>query len=270
MSYCVRWRRRWRLQQLALGLQLGAARVELAPDLLDRLLDGALAHVVVRCGPDADVLHVAVDELAGQRVELLQRLDLVAEERRAVGGALAVGREDLQRLAPDPERAAPQRLVVAVVLDRHELAQQLVAVDLLALLEQDQVVVVGLRRAEAEDRRHRRDDDHVAAAEERGRRRVAQAVDLLVDRRVLLDVQVLARDVGLGLVVVVVGDEVLDRVVGEVAAELVAQLGRERLVVGHDQRRALHALDHRRHRHRLAGARRAQQRRHRHARRPGP
>ena len=40
------------LQQLALGLELGAARVELARDLLDRGLDRALAHVVVRRRPD--------------------------------------------------------------------------------------------------------------------------------------------------------------------------------------------------------------------------
>ena len=89
---------------------------------------------------------------------------------------------------------------------------------------------------------------------------MAQPVDLLVDRRVLLDVEVLGGDVGLGLVVVVVGDEVLDRVVREVGPELVAQLRGERLVVGDDQRRALHGLDRRRHRHRLAGAGRAEQR----------
>ena len=44
---------------------------------------------------------------------------------------------------------------------------------------------------------------------------MAQPVDLVVDRRVLLDVRVGRGDVGLGLVVVVVGDEVLDRVVGK-------------------------------------------------------
>ena len=89
---------------------------------------------------------------------------------------------------------------------------------------------------------------------------VAQAVDLLVDRRVLLDVEVLGRDVGLGLVVVVVGDEVLHGVAGEVGAELVAQLRGQRLVVGDDQRRPLDGLDRRRHRHRLAGTGRAEQR----------
>ena len=70
---------------------------------------------------------------------------------------------------------------------------------------------------------------------------MAQPVDLLVDRRVLLDVEVLARDVRLGLVVVVVGDEVLDRVAREVRPELVAQLGGERLVVRDHERRLLHA-----------------------------
>ena len=52
---------------------------------------------VVGGRPDADVLEVAVD-LAGQRVEVLDGLDLVAEEDRAEGG-LGVGREDLERLA---------------------------------------------------------------------------------------------------------------------------------------------------------------------------
>ena len=113
--------------------------------------------------------------------------------------------------------------------------------------------------AEAEDRGHGGDDDDIAAREDGGGRRVAQAVDLLVDRRVLLDVEVLARDVRLGLVVVVVRDEVLDRVVGEERPELVAELGGQRLVVRHDERRALDALDDARHRHRLAGTGGAQE-----------
>ena len=106
----------------------------------------------------------------------------------------------------------------------------------------------------------RRDDHHVAPREQRRRGGVAQPVDLLVDRRVLLDVEVLARDVRLGLVVVVVADEVLDGVGREVGPELVAELGRQRLVVGEHERRPLQPLDRGRHRHRLAGAGGAQQR----------
>ena len=247
------------LQQLALGVELGRALVELAADLGDRALHRPLLDVVVRGRPDRDVLEVVHDQLARQRVEVLQALDLVAEHQRAEG-RLRVGREDLQRVAAHPERAAPERGVVAVVLEVDELAQQLVAVHVAALEQDLAVVVVGLRRAEAEDRADRGDDHDVAAREQRRRGGVAQPVDLLVDRRVLLDVEVLARDVGLGLVVVVVGDEVLDGVGREVRPELVAELRRERLVVGEDQRRPLQLLDRRRHRHRLAGAGGAEQR----------
>ena len=248
-----------RLEQLALGLQLGAALVELAPDLGDRGVDRALLDRVVRGRPDGDVLEVGLEELAGERVEVLELLDLVAEQGGPVG-RLGVGGEDLQRVAPDAERAPPEGRVVPGVLDRDELAQETVAVDLLALAQDLHVGVVGLRRPHAEDARDRGDDHDVAAGEQRGGGRVAQPVDLLVDRRVLLDVEVPAGDVGLGLVVVVVGDEELHGVLGEVGPELVAELGRERLVVGDHQRRALELLHDPRHRHRLAGAGGAEQR----------
>ncbi len=247
------------LELLAFGLELLAALVQLAADLGDAVLDRALLDVVVRRGPDRDVLEVVLEQLAGERVEVLQAFDFVAEHRRAES-RLGVGGEHLERVAAHAEGAAREHAVVAGVLDRDEFAQQLVAVDLLSALEDLHVHLVGLGRAEAVDAGHRGDHDHVAAGEHRGGRGVAQPVDLLVDRRVLLDVEVAARHVGLGLVVVVVGHEVLDRVVGEERAELVAQLRGERLVVRDHERRALHRLDHAGHRHRLAGARRAEQR----------
>ena len=70
-----------------------------------------------------------------------------------------------------------------------------------------------------------------------------QPLDLVVDRGVLLDVGVGLRDVGLGLVVVVVADEVLDGIVRQHLAQLVGQLRRQGLVRRHDQRRALQPLD---------------------------
>ena len=75
----------------------------------------------------------------------------------------------------------------------------------------------------------------------------------------LLDVGVGARHVGFGLVVVVVADEVLDRVVGEEALELAVELGGQRLVGGEDQRRALGLLDDLRHGEGLARAGDAEQ-----------
>src|SRR5215207_5524387 len=96
-------------------------------------------------------------------------------------------------------------------------------------------------------------ENDIAALQEGARRRVAHAVDLLVERRCLLDIRIGARDVGLRLVVVVVRDEVLDGVVREEALELSVELRRERLVRREDQRRALRVLDHLRHGESLAG-----------------
>ncbi len=91
-------------------------------------------------------------------------------------------------------------------------------------------------------------------------RPVAESVDLLVDRRVFLDVEVDLGNVRLGLVVVVVADEVLDGVVGEQGAELAHQLGGEGLVRAHDEGRPLEAGDRVRHREGLAAARDPEQR----------
>jgi hypothetical protein len=81
---------------------------------------------------------------------------------------------------------------------------------------------------------------------------VPEPVDVLVDLGVLLDKGVRARDVRLGLVVVVVGDEVLHGVVREEVGELAGELGRERLVVRDHERGPPDLLDDPGHRVRLA------------------
>ena len=80
----------------------------------------------------------------------------------------------------------------------------------------------------------------VVALEQRAGRRVAHPVDLLVDARGLLDIGVGARDVGFRLVVVVVADEILDRVVREERLELAVELRRQDLVRRQHDRRPLH------------------------------
>ena len=67
------------------------------------------------------------------------------------------------------------------------------------------------------------------------------------------------RDVGLRLVIVVIGDEVLDGVVGEEALELAVELRRKRLVRRQDQRRTLRLLDHLGHGEGFSGAGDAEQ-----------
>ena len=118
-----------RLEHAPFGLEPGDLLLELGANLVERALDRRLRRDVLGRGPDDEIVELRVD-LAGQRVEVRDLLDLVAEERDAVGG-LDVRRLDLDDVALDPEAPAPEHGVVPHVLAVDELAQHLVAVELL-------------------------------------------------------------------------------------------------------------------------------------------
>ena len=145
-------------------------------------------------------------------------------------------------------------------MDLYQLGEHFVPADVVAFLEKDHLPQIFLRGAEPIDTRHRRDDDHVVAHEQAGGGGVAEPIDLLVDGGVLFDVGVARGQVRLGLVVVVIRDEVLDGALGQELAELVAQLSGESLVGGHDQRRFARLGDEVGHREGLARAGHPEQR----------
>ena len=229
------------LQLATLGAELRDPLLHLRLDLLDRLHQlVARRHVV---GGRVDV-HVGPlgQHLSGQVVDLHDPLDLVAEEVDP-HDVVAGHRRELQHVAAHPELGTGQLRIVALVLQVDQVAQHAVAPVLAADLEVEHGGAVVDRCTDAVDARHRGHDDHVAPLEQRPRGVVAQPVDLVVPGRVLLDVRIGAREVGLRLEVVVVADEVLDRVVREELLELLVELRRQRLVVGHHQGRLLHRLD---------------------------
>ena len=223
------------LERAALGLEPGDTLLHLGLDVDDGFLELVLRRDVVGRRVDVGLLALG-EQFAGQRVELGDPLDDVAEEldpdERLLGRRL-----ELERVAADAEPGAAHRLVVALVLEVDQVAQDGVAPVLATdpQLEHGRAVVD--RGTEAVDARHRGDDDHVAALEQGVRGGVAEPIDLVVARRVLLDVRVRPREVRLRLVIVEVADEVLDRVLGEELAELGVELGGQRLVVGEDEGR---------------------------------
>ncbi len=241
-----------RFDHAAFGFKPGHPFVELGDDGINgRGLALGLDDVVaLRIDGQARVLLLHGAE---EGIDLRERFDLVAEELDAVG-SFVVGGEDFDDVAADAKGAAAKVDVVALVEDFDQAAGDVFAADLLALFEKQQHAVVGLRRAEAVDAADGADDDGVASLEEGARGREAELVELFVDGRFFLDVEIAGGDVGLGLVVVVVADEVLDRVTGKELLELVIELGGEGLVVGEDQRRTVGLLDDLGHGEGLAGA----------------
>ncbi len=231
-----------------LGLEQFAGALELAEPLAQFGLDAGhgqlhplVAGAVVGVGEDDQLVELVAD-LAGEHVEGPDALDGVAEELDADGVAL-VGGMDLDGVAPGPELTPGQVDVVPRVLEVDQPPEQGALVVHLPGVEGHDAVAVLLRRSQPVDARDRGHHDGVRPEQQARRAGMAQPVDLVVDGGVLLDVGVRRRDVRLGLVVVVVGDEVLDPVVGEELLELGGQLRGQGLVRLDDQGGPLDGLD---------------------------
>ena len=214
--------------------------------LLANRVDGVHHRVARR---DVVVLRVdrvprnAPGHLAGQGIEARQGLDLVVEELDSHRLALRFRGVDVDHVAAHPIGAPAKLQRRARILKLRQAAQQLALVDPPAPHEVQHHGMESFGIAEAVDRRHGGDDDRVASFEQCLRCRQAHLLHMLVDRRVLLDVGVGRRDVRFGLVVVVVGDEVLHRIAREELPHLAIELGGEGLVGSEHQGRPLSGAD---------------------------
>ena len=199
-------------------------------------------------------------QLAGQHVDFAQTVDFVAEKLDADRLFALRGGKNFDRVAAHAEFATHKADVIALVADGDETAEQLLAFERQTAPQHDlQLLILG-RVAQAVDTGHAGDNNHVAPLKQRTGRAVAEFVDLVVDHRVLFDIDILARDIRLGLIIVIVGNKIFDRVIREKLAELGAELRGKRLVVRKHKRRAVDVGDDVRHRKGLARAGDAEQR----------
>ena len=241
------------LHQAVMLAQPLEALDQLRLDGIDGAEDGLPGRDVVGLGVDRHPRHLA-PHLAGQGVEEADGVDLVIEELDAHRLLVGVRRVDIDDVAAHPVGAAPEVHVVAGVLQLRQAAQEPALVDQLAAGEVQAHLQVLVGVPQAVDRRHRHHDQRIAALQQRLGGGEAHLLDVVVDGGILLDEGVRRRHIGLGLVVVVVGDEVLDGVVGKERLEFTVELRRQGLVGRHDDGRALQALDHVGHGEGLAGA----------------
>ena len=186
--------------------------------------------------------HLARDR-ARQWIEQREGVDRIVEQLHAHRFALGFRREDVDDVAADTVGALCQIELVAGVLHLRQAPQQLALVDSITAHQVQDHRQIGLWIAEAVDRGNRGDNDGVRTLEQRLGCREPHLLDVLVYRGVLLDKGIRGWDVRLRLVVVVVGDEVLHRIMWKELAELAVELGGEGFVVGEDHRGALYALD---------------------------
>src|SRR5207302_2660873 len=178
---------------------------------------------------------------AGQRINRPQAIDLIAPHLDAKGIVL-VRRANLNHV-PAHAKRAPAQVFAALVLNFHEPAQERLAGNSLSRLQHHQHAVIGFRRAQAVDARDRRYDDHIAALEKRARGAHAQLIELVVDGGFFFYVGVGSGDVGFGLIIIIVADEIFHGILGKEIAEFVEKLRGKRLIMRKDQGRPAELLD---------------------------
>ena len=152
------------LMQLA-GIPCVGPGVAVSAVAMDKTLTKlVMDHVGI---PQASWQLVRKSELSACMEKVLDRV----EENFAY--PVFVRREDLHGIAADAEFAARKAHVVAIVLDVHEMANELVAGDRHPRAERRNLRLVFLGRAEGVDARNARHDDHVAPFKQCARRAVA-------------------------------------------------------------------------------------------------
>ena len=246
------------LHQLVVVCKVLDLLLQLFPDLADGPVHFLLGGDVMAGGIDGDVVQHPVHG-AGDGIEVADPVDLVSKELHPDGVVLVVGGIELHRVAPDTEHIPLKGDVVALVPDLHQPPQQLVPVPLRPHPEGHHQLGEVVRLAQAVDAGDRGHHNHIPALQQGAGGGQPQAVDLLIGGGVLGNIGVRVGDISLWLVVIVVGDKVFHRVVGEKFLELRAQLGRQCLVMGQHQGGALDLLDDLGHGKGLAGAGDAQQ-----------
>ena len=206
---------------------------------------------IVRSRVDGHMLHHALGH-AGNGVDFRNAVDFVPEKLDADGPSCPVGGVNLQGVSSDAEGISREVHVVALVADIRQAAHELVTLARLAGAQADDHVFIVDWVAQTVDARDGGDDDHVPALGKCGGRRVAQALNFVVDGGVLFNIRVRVRDVRLGLIIIVVGDKIFDGVFREKLAELRTELRGKRFVVREHERRAVQLRDDVCHRERFA------------------
>ena len=247
------------LHQAVVVPQLLQPLIQLHLDMLNRIQHRLPGRHIVGFRIDSYPGHTAKN-LAGQRVEIAEILYLVIEQFDANRFFLGFRREDINYIAPNPVIGPVELDIVPGVLELGQAPENEPLVNLISPVQMQHHLQVGLGIAQAVDGRNRCHDDRIRSFQQRLGGRQAHLFDVLVNGSVFLDKRVGRGHIGFWLVVVVVGNEILHRIVGKELLELTIELGGQRLVMGHDDGRPLDLLDHIGDGEGLAGAGNPQQR----------
>ena len=173
--------------------------------------------------------------VSGEGVDAFNGVYFGAKEFDADGVFFGIGGKYIEGVSADAKATGCGFVVVTFVLNFDQFLENLVAIDGFALFyEQDHFFIV-FGGAESVDTRDGGNDDDVVAVEKGIGGGEAKALNFGVNGSIFFDKGVGLGDIGFGLIVVVVGDEVFDGIVREKSFELGIELcGKGFVVTQHE------------------------------------
>ncbi len=200
-----------------------------------------------------------LQDVSGERIEQGNAFDFIVEHGQPYRHFGIFRREDIEHITAYAKHATFEFHFIALVLHLDQALDGIALRDFLALMQMQNHAVVIHRIANTVDRRYGRDDDRILALQQRLGGGKAHLLNMLIDRRILLDEGIARRHIGFRLIVVVIRDEILDRIFRKKLAHFRIQLRRQRLIRRHDDGRTTQARNDIGHGVGLARARHAEQ-----------
>ena len=149
-----------------------------------------------------------------------------------------LSRKNINRVAPYPEGTAIEIDIVARVLHLNQARDDVTLRDAIFRAQRQNHLVVFIRITDAVNRRNSRHNHHIAPLHQRFCAGKSHLLNVLIDRRIFFNKQIPLRHIGFRLIVVVVTDEILDRIQRKEITKLAVQLCCQRFVRRENNRRA--------------------------------
>ena len=241
------------LDQLFVFLQLHKPALE----LFFNMIHSAKHHIsrgdVMRFWKNRYARHLGFNS-AGEWIENTNILDFFVKQFDPHRFSFRVRGEDINDVAPDTIGATLEIYIVTGVLELSQLTEHPALINDFTAGQVHDHLEIGLRIAQTIDCRHSCNYQAILSLQQRLGGRQTHLLNVLINRCILFYKRIGRWNIRLRLVIIVIGNEVLDGVIGKELLELSVKLGRQGFVVRHYDRWPLQLFDHVGHRKGFTGA----------------
>ena len=178
-----------RLQKLVIALKISHLLFQLFQNILRSRHHLFFRHNIVGRREDCHMAKLCF-HLAGQCINFHNPIHFVTEKFDPVCLTAGISRKYFQNISTHTERTSFEIHLVSRILDIDQFVNYLIAVLDHTRSQRNYHLLIINRASKSVDAGHRRNNDHIISLRKCCRRRVAQLIDLIVDRRVFFNISI--------------------------------------------------------------------------------